>query len=463
MSLKKKSAAEKQELKERKKANKASEFTEVGDTAVLLNSEDPLAEAPYGSTLRAAEFGMTELMPPPKGIYNPDQKMFPADYKDEHGLDITFVVPCKSCAAFLCLTASSGLRKQRCATCDTLVSQSMDLLLQGKEGLKCLIGKLPAKCMGNMLQGTCSDSACGRISVFPRNYAVHCAVCRTGLLREDRDAAEKGEGWGMYFGRMAAACNTYFNEKQNPFYQIIYVLIMCWSFAGYVQFGWLETDVARHLADRFFLGYWGTMRAAEIFFTVGVVLLAMCYVKNPGIVTEENHSQLMKLYPLPTEGQKPLKYCQTCRFLRPPRTHHCRVCNICVTRFDHHCVWLNTCVGAGNLRWFMAFVAWHAVVAAFGVWFIAAMLIEIGYGIAQENEHVIRVFSHGIHQKGTTFPGLEEYPLNIVGTVAGTGIPWLAVLWVNIQHVMLLGFAMLLTFLLGAFFFSHMYQILSNR
>merc|ERR1740130_2183911 len=189
----------------------------------------------------------------------------------------------------------------------------------------------------------------------------------------------------------------------------------------------------------------------------------MCYVKNPGIVTEENHSQLMKLYPLPTEGQKPLKYCQTCRFLRPPRTHHCRVCNICVTRFDHHCVWLNTCVGAGNLRWFMAFVAWHAVVAAFGVWFIAAMLIEIGYGIAQENEHVIRVFSHGIHQKGTTFPGLEEYPLNIVGTVAGTGIPWLAVLWVNIQHVMLLGFAMLLTFLLGAFFFSHMYQILSNR
>ena len=72
----------------------------------------------------------------------------------------------------------------------------------------------------------------------------------------------------------------------------------------------------------------------------------------------------MALYDKPAEGGKPLKYCNTCRHLRPPRTHHCRTCNKCVIRFDHHCIWLNNCIGLGNLRYFMSFVG-QSMPAAF--------------------------------------------------------------------------------------------------
>jgi hypothetical protein len=274
---------------------------------------------------------------------------------------------------------------------------------------------------------------------------------------------ERGKGWGEKIEK----CVEYAGSKPNPFFQAVYLTIMCAWFWMYYRYGWGEESATiRPLADEVPGGLDLHMRIMEIGFGMGVLLLIQVYRVDPGRVTEENKEDFMRYYkkPDPARGEAPLKWCNTCRFLRPPRTHHCRMCDICVVRFDHHCVWLNTCIGAQNLRWFLAFVAWHALLCFYGVGFVFALLRVIAAKLHAQDPMVLewlgqRRFNAYMRFIPHTWGALGS----MIGNAANTDIPWAVVWATNVPLMILMIFCMIMGAVLGSFFCVHVMQVLRNQ
>lgn len=113
--------------------------------------------------------------------------------------------------------------------------------------------------------------------------------------------------------------------------------------------------------------------AGCVLLTASLLLMLAVSLSNPGFLPQQNahfstgpvgafplsalSNETLKFFEIPVNGvQIRLKFCKTCKLLRPPRASHCPVCGVCVERFDHHCPWVGNCIGKKNYVLFVTFL-----------------------------------------------------------------------------------------------------------
>ncbi|XP_058425306.1 palmitoyltransferase ZDHHC4 isoform X1 [Diceros bicornis minor] len=89
---------------------------------------------------------------------------------------------------------------------------------------------------------------------------------------------------------------------------------------------------------------------------VNLIFFTLTCVTNPGTITKANELLFLQVYEFDEVMFPKNMSCSTCDLRKPARSKHCGVCNRCVHRFDHHCVWVNNCIGAWNARYFLIYL-----------------------------------------------------------------------------------------------------------
>ncbi|KAL1960305.1 hypothetical protein VTO42DRAFT_8265 [Malbranchea cinnamomea] len=169
-------------------------------------------------------------------------------------------------------------------------------------------------------------------------------------------------------GRYARRTKNYLFHENHPLVLIFFVLLLSACETLFVPAAWSRLA----LRDKI---------AAPIVIFVPYFFLYKCVVSS-SMITRENHSLYMQMYPYDKIIFHPRRMCPTCQFLKPARSKHCSLCKGCVARHDHHCIWLRTCVGRNNYRFFLGLLLSVSILLVYG----ACLGYDILYRRLQEEK-----------------------------------------------------------------------------
>ena len=118
----------------------------------------------------------------------------------------------------------------------------------------------------------------------------------------------------------------------------------------------------------------GNLAVAQNGLIIGIVLFMLCIIVGPGV---EGGPPTATALEARTAPQLPLHvYC-------------CRRCEHHAQWFDHHCIWMGTCIGRCNMRFFIAFSAFHIALCAYGGTLTCLYLVSIVDRVCGVDKEVI--------------------------------------------------------------------------
>ncbi|XP_008584344.1 PREDICTED: probable palmitoyltransferase ZDHHC4, partial [Galeopterus variegatus] len=161
------------------------------------------------------------------------------------------------------------------------------------------------------------------------------------------------------------------------------------------------------------------------------------------IITKANELFFLQVYEYDEVMFPKNVRCSSCDLRKPARSKHCSVCNWCVHRFDHHCVWVNNCIGAWNTRYFLIYLLTLTASAASMAIVSTAFLVHLVVVSELYQETYIDDLGH----------------FQVMDTVFL--IQYLFLTFPRI--VFLLGFVMILSFLLGGYLCFVLYLAATNQ
>ncbi|KAJ7306059.1 hypothetical protein JRQ81_010425 [Phrynocephalus forsythii] len=162
-----------------------------------------------------------------------------------------------------------------------------------------------------------------------------------------------------------------------------------------------------------------------------------------GTITQHNQAVFLHSYPYDGVLFEKGAQCATCHVRKPARSKHCGVCDACVHRFDHHCVWVNNCIGAFNTRYFLAYLLTLTSMAASMAAITTAFLTQV---VLLSNLMLGRYTDH----QG------QEHPVDAFFLIQHLFLTFP-------RTVFMLGFVLVLSFILASYFCFACYLALTNQ